>query len=67
MSLEIITLVTSLHFLSNLYFGEDIFYMQRAPNDRDKALARSDEGAARGRGGKFKVQGNGEMLKKPEW
>lgn len=45
-SLEIITLVTSHHFLSNLYFGEDIS-MQRARNDLDKALARSDEGAAR--------------------
>lgn len=38
MSLEIITLVTSLHFLSNLYFSEEIS-MQRDWNDLDKALA----------------------------
>lgn len=37
-SVEIITLVTSLHFLSNLYFREGIS-MQRDCNDLDKALA----------------------------
>lgn len=64
MSLEIITLVTSLHFLSNLYFREDIS-MQRDWNDLDKALARVMK--EQHKKGKFKVQGNEEMLKKPKW
>ena len=62
-SVEMITRVTSFHFLYNLSLREDVS-MQREWSDLDKALAWViKEKHSRG---KFKVQGNEGTVKKPK-